>query len=196
MRNFLSTLLAGALLAFAGAAHAGLITFNVTLSGLNEVPANASPGTGLATVVIDDTAHTMTLHVVFSGLLAPTTASHIHCCFAPQTPTAGVATTTPTFPGFPTGVTAGTYDATFDLLLASSYNPVYITNNGGTPASAEIALLTGMAQGRSYLNIHTTAFPAGEIRGNLIRVPEPGGLALLALGGVMLLTSRNRWRRS
>jgi hypothetical protein len=198
MRHFLSTLLASVLLVVAGTAQAGLITYNVTLSGLNEIPANVSPGTGFATVIVDDTAFTMTLHVVFSGLIGTTTASHIHCCFAPQLGTAGVATTTPTFAGFPNGVTAGTYDNTLNLLLASSYNPVYITNNGGSAATAAAALLLGMAQGTSYLNIHTTAFPGGEIRGNLVAaaVPEPGGLALLALGGAILLGSRYRQRRS
>jgi hypothetical protein len=196
MRNFLSALLASALLSFAGAAHAGLITYTATLSGLNEVPPNASQGIGFATVIIDDAALTMTLHVAFSGLSAPTTNSHIHCCLTPQTGTAGVATTVPSFAGFPSGVTAGTYDNTLNLLLASSYNPGFITLNGGTAATAAQALLTGMANGSSYLNIHTTAFPAGEIRGNLIAVPEPGGIALLALGGAMLLRSRYRPRRS
>lgn len=199
MRNFLATLLASVLLVFAGKAQAGLITYTAALSGLNEFPVNASPGTGFATVIIDDIANTMTLHVVFSGLTGTTTASHIHCCTAvPQSGTAGVATTTPTFAGFPNGVTAGTYDNTLNLLLASSYNPAYVTGNGGTPASAEAALLAGMALGKSYLNIHTTTFAGGEIRGFLVAsaVPEPGGLALLALGGAMLLGSRRRPRRS
>lgn len=199
MRNFLSTLLASVLLVFAGTAQAGLITYTATLSGLNEFPVNASPGTGFATVIIDDIANTMTLQVVFSGLTGTTTASHIHCCTAvPQSGTAGVATTTPTFAGFPTGVSAGTYDNTLNLLLASSYNPAYVSANGGTPASAEAALLAGMALGKSYLNIHTSTFPGGEIRGFLVAnaVPEPGGLALLALGGAMLLGSRRRPRRS
>ncbi|WP_139379481.1 CHRD domain-containing protein [Zoogloea sp. LCSB751] len=41
---------------------------------------NASPATGAAMVVIDTVAHTMQVDVVFSGLLGPTTAAHIHCC--------------------------------------------------------------------------------------------------------------------
>jgi hypothetical protein len=73
----------------------------------------------------------MFIDVSFSGLLGTTTASHIHCCTpTPLSGTAGVATTTPTFAGFPLGVTSGTYMNTLDLTLASSYNPAFVTANG------------------------------------------------------------------
>ena len=88
--------------------------------------------------------------------------------------TAGVATTTPDFAGFPIGVTSGTYINTLDLTLSSSYNPSYITANGGTTASAEAALVSAIAAGEAYVNIHTTTFAGGEIRGFLQPVPEPG----------------------
>lgn len=143
-----------------------------SLSGPAEVPPNASPGTGNALITIDAVANTMRVQATFSGLLAGVTASHIHAATAvPGTGTAGVATTVPTFTGFPSGVTAGTYDRTFNMLLASSYNPSYITNNGGTPASAWAALRAAIGAGRSYLNIHSTMFPGGEIRGFLTACP-------------------------
>src|SRR6188768_24486 len=132
----------------------------VSLSGPNEVPANNSPGIGRALVIIDAAANTMRVQTTFSGLLAGVTASHIHSATAVAgTGTAGVATTTPTFTGFPSGVTFGTYDNTFNMLLASSYNPSYVTANGGTPASAWTALRAAISAGRSYLNIHSTLFP-------------------------------------
>jgi hypothetical protein len=130
----------------------------------------------------------MHVHVDFSGLLGTTTASHIHCCTAvPDAGTAGVATTTPTFAGFPLGVTSGTYDALLDMTMSSSYNPAFISAEGGTPASAEAALFAGMAAGETYLNIHSSVVPGGEIRGFLsLDAPEPGtflwaGAALVAL---------------
>jgi hypothetical protein len=125
--------------------------------------------------------------VTFSGLLGTTTAAHIHAPTAtPGTGTAGVATTTPYFAGFPIGVTSGTYMNTLDLTQSSSYNPSYITANGGTPASAELALTTAIADGEAYLNIHTTVFGGGEIRGFLTLVPEPSSLGLLGIGGGVL----------
>jgi len=156
----------------------------VSLSGPAEVPANNSPGTGKALVTIDAVANTMRVQVTFSGLVAGVTACHIHSATAVAgTGTAGVATTTPTFTDFPSGVTAGTYDHTFNMLLSSSYNPSYVTNNGGTPASAWVALRAGISAGKAYLNIHSTTFPSGEIRGFLnlcptINVSIPDAFAL------------------
>ena len=143
-----------------------------TLSGPAEAPPNNSPGTGKALVTIDAVANTMRVQVTFSGLVAGVTASHIHTPTAVAgTGTAGVATTTPTFTGFPSGVTAGTYDQTFNMLLASSYNPPFVTANGGTPASAWTALRAGISAGKAYLNIHSTTFMGGEIRGFLNPCP-------------------------
>jgi hypothetical protein len=194
--------LAVLLMAMFGAAqssYADVIMFTTTLSGPAEAPPNASPGTGFSTITYDSTAHTLRVQVTFSGLLAPTTASHIHSATAvPGAGTAGVATQVPSFAGFPLGVTSGSMDNTFNLTLASSWNPAYVTANGGTTATAEAALFMGMMQGRAYLNIHSSQFPGGEIRGFLQPTPEPGtilllgsGLAGLASGVRRRLKSRN-----
>jgi CHRD domain/PEP-CTERM motif len=126
----------------------------------------------------------MDIEASFTGLGAPTTVAHIHCCTAaPESGNVGVATTTPTFPGFPAGVTSGNYSMTFDLLAMSTYNIAFINGlGGGTVAGAEAALLTGLDGGLAYFNVHTTAFPAGEIRGFLQVVPEPTTVALLGAG--------------
>lgn len=174
-------------------ANASVFQYDAFLDGPSESPPNASPGTGFAIVDYDNVSHTLLVDVTFSGLLGTTTASHIHAATAsPGTGTAGVATTTPYFTGFPIGVTSGSYVNTLDLTLSSSYNPAYITANGGTTASAEAALALAMADGEAYLNIHTSVVPGGEIRGFLTLVPEPSGAALLGLGAAILAWAGRR----
>ncbi|HWU56028.1 MAG TPA: CHRD domain-containing protein [Rhizomicrobium sp.] len=197
MKNVLKALAAFLVLGAAQAAQATPIQFRAILSGSNEFPANASPGFGQATVFIDSTANTMQVDVFFGGLTGTTTASHIHCCLASpflSGVNVGVATTTPTFTNFPLGVTSGTYSHLFDMTLASSYNASFITNNGGTPLSAEAALFAGIEAGETYLNIHTSAFPGGEIRGFLTLVPEPVTLSVFSAGlaGAVLLRRRRK----
>ena len=179
------------LAACSSTSHASLIQYAAFLNGPSESPPNASPGTGTASVDYNDVAHTLHVHVDFQDLLGTTTASHIHAATAlPGTGTAGVATQLPSFVGFPLGVTSGTFDNTLDLTQASSWNPSYVTNNGGTTASAEAALAAAMAGDRAYLNIHTTVVPGGEIRGFLLPVPEPTTLGLMGLGALLLIRRR------
>ena len=166
-------LLAAVSIGAASAAQAAVINYYVNLNGPSESPVNASPGIGTATVDIDPVAHTMHIHLVFSGLTGATTASHIHAATTVAfTGTAGVATTTPYFAGFPIGVTSGSYDNTLDLTQATSYNPSYVAAHGGTTAQAEIDLLAAIAAGKAYLNVHTQAFTGGEIRGFLSTDPS------------------------
>jgi len=140
------------------------------LSGLNENPQHLeSAATGTTTVFWDPTTSLMTVIVGFNGLTTPNTAAHIHCCVtAPAN--AGVATTTPTFTGFPGGVTSGSYTRTFNMLDAASYNPAFVSTQGGV-ANAAAAFLAGLQAGRAYMNIHSQMFGSGEIRGFLHPAP-------------------------
>ena len=182
----------GGLALAASVSNAAIIVYTTTMNGANDAPPNASPGGGTATLTFDTTLNTMRVQASFSGLLGNTTACHIHGATAvPGVGTAGVATQLPSFTGFPLGVTSGSMDSTFDMGLASSWSAAYITNNGGTPASAAAAFMSATSQGRTYLNIHTSVVGGGEIRGFWAPVPTPGVLGLAGIAG-LAATRRRR----
>jgi hypothetical protein len=184
-----------AALLFGATAFAAPISYSAILNGLNESPPNASPGTGFAFVTIDTSAHTLTVSVNFTGLMGTTTAtpSHIHCCTADPFVGRVGGGATEIFPGFPVGVTSGSYSMSFDDTLAANFNPAFLTDSGGTAAGAEAALALGLAQGRAYLNIHSTFLPGGEIKGFLVpAVPEPASFLLVIGPALAALAIRHR----
>src|SRR5215471_15289140 len=155
LRTLFAAAAAAALLVGASPGQAAIHHLHADLSGAAEVTPTGSPGTGEADVLVNDVSGLMVVDVDFTGLEAGVTASHIHCCTAVAgTGAAGVATTVPTFTGFPSGVTFGSYHHVFDMTLASSYNPSFVTAHGGTAAGAEAFLFAGMFADKSYLNIH------------------------------------------
>ncbi|WP_312166722.1 CHRD domain-containing protein [Phenylobacterium sp.] len=177
-------------LTLAGAAKAATV-YRAPLLGANENPPIASPGHGVALLAID--GDLLTVAASFDDLLGGVAAAHIHCC-APAPANAGVATQTPTFVGFPSGVASGSYQQDFSLTALSTYNPAFVTANGGTAESARNVLLAALDNGQAYFNIHTTFAPAGEIRGQFALVPEPASWALM-IAGFGLAGAAIRWRR-
>jgi hypothetical protein len=78
---------------------------------------------------------------------------------------------------------AGLFDITFDL----------IDNPNGTTftiAQQEAQLLGG----NWYLNIHSSTFPGGEIRGQLLAIPEPHHYAMMAGLGLLGFAGYRRFR--
>jgi hypothetical protein len=181
------------LLVLLGSATPGL-ALTLPYSATFEPEVLGATGSGSALITFDTDLNTMRVEANFAGLSGTSTVAHIHCCTAsPGTGTVGVATITPSFTGWPVGVTAGAYDLTYDTSLASTYNAAFVTANGGTAASALAALLAGIDAGTAYFNVHSTTFPGGEIRGFLAPVPEPG-TGLLLLVGIWLAARASRPR--
>ena len=177
-------------MAFVSAASQGaVLKYVATLDGPSESPPVASPGTGMARVDFDTITNMMRVRATFSDLTGVTTVAHIHAPTAmPLLGTAGVATYPGTFPGFPVGVTSGSFDATFDMSLSGSYTAAFLNAHGGTAASAQAALLGYFGSGQAYFNIHTSFSGSGEIRGFLVRdtsiaIPLPTA-SLMGLAGL------------
>jgi hypothetical protein len=129
--------------------YAPQYTFQTTLLGTEEVPANRSTATGFGSVVLSTDQSTITVNMSFAGLTAPATASHIHGPAGPGTNTSVV---------FPfTGVPAATSGTIPEQSFAITPTQLgYLTN------------------GLLYMNVHNTNFPGGEIRGQLTAVPSTG----------------------
>jgi hypothetical protein len=121
--------------------------FAATLAASNEVPPNPSAATGSATFTVEATTITFELRV--NGINAVTMA-HIHSGAAGANGPIRV----PLFTGPTTGAVNGT--------LAT-----------GTITAADVqgitfdVLLTELRTGTAYVNVHTTALPPGEIRGQV-----------------------------
>jgi hypothetical protein len=131
----------------------GLPTYTATLSPASEVPPKTTTGTGTATFVDNGTSidWTMTLtgmtNVVASHIHGPapvgTNASVIFNLYSPQTAS---GTVTP-------------------LVAKGS-----ITNSNNFAVTLD-SLRVLMNNGNAYVNVHTSANPGGEIRGQISRKP-------------------------
>ena len=177
----LSSMIAATLLAGSAAAHAGILDFYTNLA-----PDTGGTGSGSALVYFDDVTHVLSFSGNFSGLSGLTTQAHFHCCTAsPRTGTAGIAVDSPSLP-IPLGVSSGSFGASLDLDDPTNFNSTFLTASGNSTDVATARLISAFYAGTAYLNIHTTTFGPGEIRG-FLQVPEPSsallaGLSLAALG--------------
>lgn len=117
------------------------ITYKAHLTAKDEVPPNASSGTGDGTFTLNPTTKELTWDVTFSGLTGPATAAHIHG------PAAAGANAGVLVPFDPPKAAAGEIKGSKIL------------------TDDQIADLKA---GKYYANVHTEANKGGEIRGQLM----------------------------
>jgi hypothetical protein len=149
----------------ATSANEGTLSLRATLSGFQEVPPKLTDATGTFTATINGGQLNYTLK--YSGLSSSALQAHIHfgqravsggiliwlCQTASNpSPTAGV----PPCP-VPGGTVTGTASAASVLKVGGQ------TLNAGNFNDA-IAIVKS---GEAYVNVHTTNFPGGEIRGQV-----------------------------
>lgn len=143
------------------------ITYTADLKPSNEVLANGSSagvvssGSGTWTGTLDPNTNILTWTMSFTGLTTNSSASHIHAQ-APTTTTANVVLNFATFAGstIQLGGTSGT--ATGSINLSSATPATGLTISGDS-------LRKAMDAGQAYVNVHSSQYPAGEIRGQIVK---------------------------
>lgn len=155
--------------------------YRATLSGPAEAPPNDSDAFGFLEITLDRVNASLALRLRFEDLSSPATAAHLHCC-TPQAllGSAPPATLLPSLPNF--SGQEGWYTTVLNLNDAATYNPAFVSANGGSVSGARDSLLAGMDLNQAYFNVHTEDYPNGEMRGFIVMKPVPEPAAWLMLG--------------
>ena len=134
-----------ALIASSSHAFALIIPIEATLTGAGEVPANNSRARGLMEGTFDTDTNTLTWTVTYSGLPSAPIGAHFHgpVSYLGLTPEENAPIQVAT-PGD----------------LASPFRGVAKIDNDQAK---------DLKDGRWYFNVHSKNFPAGEIRGPIVR---------------------------
>ena len=134
------------------------------LRGAEEVPATGSRGTGQATFHFSADGSSVRYRLQIANI-ENTIMSHIHLAAAGANGPI-VVWLRPTAPPPPTAV-PGRFDGVYVTGTFTASNLV-----GSLAGQSLDALLAAMRNGNTYVNVHTTQFPGGEIRGQ-IRANDP-----------------------
>jgi hypothetical protein len=120
--------------------NAETVKFKANMNATQEAPPNDSKGKGTADVSFDTASKELNWTVTFEGLTGPATVAHFH---GPAEP----------------GKTAG-------VALSLGQNVMSPIKGKATLTDAQAADLMA---GRWYVNVHTAAHGAGEIRGQVTK---------------------------
>jgi hypothetical protein len=139
--SIVRTVVTASALAFVSlAAHAATINLKADLKASSEVPAKDSAGTGMLSATLDTSTHELKYHVEYSGMTGPVSAAHFHG------PAAEGANAGPVVPV--KGNLTSPIDGTATLTSAQEKD---------------------LLSGKWYFNLHTSANPGGEIRGQVMK---------------------------
>ncbi|HYE87291.1 MAG TPA: CHRD domain-containing protein [Vicinamibacterales bacterium] len=145
------------LLASAAQAQAQTVTFTATLDGGNENPGVVTGSAGTATVTWNTVTNTGTYRVEVYNMPVGTTASHIHTGAAEVNGPVVVNFTVP----------AGGISNDYALTGTFACSDVVARAAQGINSCEDF--VQALLLGNMYVNVHSTANPGGEIRGQLVR---------------------------
>jgi hypothetical protein len=123
-------------------AQAAPSSFTVPLTGAQQVPPVQTSGSGTADLTYDPSTRVLTWNITYSGLSGPATMAHIH------------------------GPAAEGKNAGVEIWLSRR------GSEATSPITGKATLTAAQARqlmaGDMYINVHTHAHPAGEIRGQIM----------------------------
>lgn len=129
----------------ASSAAAAPIRFYANLTGGQEVPAVTTAAYGRAGFEFAESLTSMN-YIIRTNISAPT-AAHIHCAPAGQN---------------------GPVGATLQLRAATGHGTITKPDTGNACGWTTVAdIMTAIQNGNAYINVHTSANPGGEIRGQI-----------------------------
>ena len=135
------------------------VNFNVVMNGGQEVPPNASGASGNCTAVLSQNQASLSINCTHDA--TNVVAGHIHLGAAGMNGPFVFPFPTPTSP------------------ISETWSPVTNAQCGGSCVEELLA-------GNLYVNIHSTTYPGGEIRGQLVPQPVTPIPALTTYGLVLL----------
>jgi hypothetical protein len=117
------------------------VFLNGRLQGAQSTPPDTSQATGAANVLLDTSTHTLWITATYTGLSAAANNAHIH---------------------------TGAPDVSGPVSIFVKFTPA---KSGSIDTSRVISVQneTDILNNNTYLNIHTSTYPAGEIRGQLLQ---------------------------
>lgn len=172
----------------ASGASAGILTANFMLTGGQEVPPNSSSALGIGQIDYDTTDDTFDVSLYVVGIplgnllgVGPN-SSPVHIHLAPPGSNGGIV------------IDLGFLGSFVQSGLGIELNLTDVAAGGtfGGVSSDPAVVQQAFIDGNLYVNIHTTLFPSGEIRGNIppIPIPTPASAALIGAAGLLAVGRR------
>ena len=173
------------LLAFASAQAQGTVQFRAILTGSSVVPPNSDPTIATGTFTLDGNSLSFLVDVPSDNFIPQSAYIQGPALSGGNGPKIFDLGAPRFLPGDSQGINPPGY---------RFFSPEVLPGLGAGPFPLTEAQITELESGLWYVNVTSAAFPNGQLRGQILEVPEPCTLPLLGLG-IGFFVSRFRKRQ-
>jgi hypothetical protein len=151
-------------------------TVSTALKSGEEVPAISSPASGFFKATVDTDNQTISFELKYDGIATAPLQAHIH--FGQFSVNGGVSVFLCANIPVPAGPTPAACPASPGGTVTGTLMPENVIGPNAPPTVQGIAagefdeLVAAIRKGLTYVNVHSSAFPGGEIRGQLDNVKK------------------------